>query len=77
MAMPWWFVVFCLLFPVQVGLLMATQRNLTKTGRALTTLRREAAALNERTAWISYELGALERTAVLMLALWRISWGRR
>jgi hypothetical protein len=68
MAMPWWFVVFCLLFPVQVCLLVGTQRNLIKNRCHLAGLREEATALRDMAA-------AMEQVMVLQLALWRITWG--
>lgn len=71
--MPWGFIVFCLLAPVQIALLALTARIQRKTGRALATLRQETAALIERTAWVDDQLAAMEWTTVLLLALWRIS----
>jgi hypothetical protein len=76
MAMPWWFVVFCLL-PVQIAALAYTARVQRKTWRTLATLRQEAVALTEQAALVNDRLAAMERFTVLLLALWRISWRQR
>jgi hypothetical protein len=70
MAMPWWFVVFCLLVPVQAGLLVHTATIQRRTYRHLAGLRQQVAALRDIAT-------AMEQVMVLQLALWRITWGRR
>ena len=68
--MPWWFVVFCLLVPVQVGLLVRVVTIERRTYHHLAGLRQEAAALRDMAA-------AMQQVMVLQLALWRISWRQR
>ena len=70
MAVPWWFVVFCLLLPVQVGLLVRVAVIERRTYRLLDGLRQEAGVFKELAA-------AMEQVMVLQLALWRITWGQR
>jgi hypothetical protein len=70
MAVSWWFVVFCLLVPVQVGLLVRVVVIERRTYRHLAGLRQEAVALRDMAA-------AMQQVMVLQLALWRISWRQR
>ena len=64
--MPWWFVVFCLLVPAQVGLLVRVVAIERRTCRHLAGLRQEATALRDMAA-------AMQQVMVLQLALWRIT----